>query len=123
MINFKKEIPSGNCPVPFWIEGDLKNPKTIEIDSDGNVTLCPGICIGNTHNLSLTEIVGDYDYKKHPILSNIINKGPVGLLDLAKAHGFEHEQKFVNECHLCYELRRYLEPIFPNFLAPEHCYA
>ncbi len=53
-IKSSPDLPSGKCPVPFWIEGDLENPKTIEIDSEGNITLCPGICIGNTTNQPLT---------------------------------------------------------------------
>ncbi|MFW9947824.1 MAG: radical SAM/SPASM domain-containing protein [Candidatus Odinarchaeota archaeon] len=121
-IKLKGSIPYKKCPVPFWIEGNLQNPKTIEIDPEGNITLCPGICIGNTKIQSLTEIIQNYDYEKHPILSIISNKGPIGLLELAKFKGFEETQNFVNECHLCYELRRYLQPYFPRFLAPKEIY-
>ncbi|MFX1428390.1 MAG: radical SAM protein [Promethearchaeota archaeon] len=121
-MKLNENIPSGMCPIPFWIEGDLQNPETIEIDGDGNVTLCPGICIGNTQILSLTEIIKKYDYKKHPILSYILEKGPIGLLDLAKTHGYKQDKKFASECHLCYELRKYLQPFFPYYLAPGHIY-
>ncbi len=110
------------CPVPFWIEGDLQHPKTIEIDSEGNITLCPGISIGNTKIQSLTEIIQNYDCDKHPFLSIISKKGPIGLLELATAKGFEETQNYVNECHLCYELRKYLHPNYPLFLAPKECY-
>ena len=108
--------------MPFWIEGDLQNPETIEIDCEGNVTLCPGISIGNTNIQSLTKIIRDYKADKHPILCIISNEGPIGLLKLAEKHGFERDRKFVNECHLCYELRRYLQPFYPYSLAPESCY-
>lgn len=121
-IKLKESIPSGNCPVPFWIEGDLENPETIEIDSEGNVTLCPGICIGNTNIQSLTEIICNYKIDKHPILSIIWKEGPIGLLEIAKAQGFQQNQQFVNECHLCYELRKFLQPKYPLFLAPKYCY-
>ncbi len=121
-VKLQEELPSGKCPVPFWIEGDLEDPKTIEIDCEGNVTLCPGICIGNTTNWSLQEIIKECDVNKHPILSIILNHGPIGLLDEAKKHGFQQDQRFVNECHLCCEMRRYLQPIFSSFLAPKSCY-
>lgn len=121
-IKSKTNLPSGKCPVPFWIEGDLENPKTIEIDSEGNVTLCPGICIGNINNISLTEIVQNYDVEKHLILSVVWKEGPIGLLQVAKKQGFQINQNFVNECHLCYEVRKFLQPFYPIFLAPKYCY-
>ncbi len=121
-LNLKAELPSGNCPMPFWIDGDLKNPETIEIDCEGNITLCPGICIGNTNIQSLTKIIQNYDVDRHPILSLVSKEGPLGLLKLAKEQGFKQKQNFVNECHLCYELRKYLQQIYPYSLAPEYCY-
>ncbi|MFX0000345.1 MAG: radical SAM protein [Candidatus Hodarchaeota archaeon] len=117
-----EEIPSGMCPMPFWIDGDLKNPDTIEIDCDGNVTLCPGICLGNTNIQSLTKILQDYDVDNHPILSVISKEGPIGLLKLAKEKGFQQPQKFVSECHMCYESRKYLKSYYPYSLAPKYCY-
>ncbi len=121
-MKLNEELPSGKCPMPFWIEGDLQNPETIEIDCEGNVTLCPGICIGNTNIKSLTKILKNYNVDKHPILSIVSKEGPIGLLKLAKEHGFQQNQKFVNECHLCYELRKYLQLIYPYSLAPDYCY-
>lgn len=121
-LKLKEEIPSGNCPMPFWIDGNLQNPDTIEIDCEGNVTLCPGICIGNTNVQSITRIVQDYNVENHPILSIIDKEGPIGLLKIAKENGFKQDQQFVNECHLCYELRKFLQPIYPYSLVPKECY-
>ncbi len=121
-LNLNAELPSGKCPMPFWIEGDLQNPETIEIDCEGNVTLCPGICIGNTNIQSLTKIIHDYDVNKHPILSVVSKEGPIGILKLAEEYGFQGDQTFVNECHLCYEMRKYLQPHYPYSLAPEFFY-
>ena len=117
-----KEIPSGKCPVPFWIDGDFQNPETIEIDSEGNVTLCPGICIGNTNIQSLTKIIQNYNVESHPVLSFIWKEGPIGLLKIANEQGFQQNQLYVNECHLCYELRKFLRSIYPYSLAPKECY-
>jgi organic radical activating enzyme len=118
----KEGIPSGKCPLPFWIGGDLKAPTTVEIDWEGNVTLCPGICIGNTRIHPLVDILQNYDCSTHPILSKILDEGPKGLLKLAAAKGFKQDISFVNECHLCYELRKFLRPFYPQFLAPSSCY-
>ena len=121
-VRLKTDIPSGKCPVPFWIEGNLENPETIEIDYEGNVTLCPGISIGNTNIQSLTKIIKDYDVDKHHVLSIIVKEGPIGLLKIAKEKGFQINTQFANECHLCYELRKFLQPIYPYSLAPKECY-
>lgn len=121
-VDLKAEPPTGKCPLPFWIGGDLKSPETVEIDFEGNVTLCPGICIGNTKNQSLAQILQSYDCLEHPILSIIAEEGPLGLLKIATAKGFEQNQKFVNECHLCYEMRKILRRHYPEQLAPKTCY-
>ena len=118
----KDGIPSGKCPLPFWIGGDLTAPTTVEIDWEGNVTLCPGICIGNTRTHPLVEILQNYNCSTHPILSKIFDEGPKGLLKIAVAKGFKQDIIFVNECHLCYELRKFLRPFYPQFLAPSSCY-
>jgi hypothetical protein len=118
----QNEIPNGECPIPYWISGNLENPETIEIDFEGNVTLCPGICIGNTKLEPLTEILNNYNVNEHSILSKIWKSGPIGLLDSAKSSGFDIKNRYVNECHLCYELRKHLHPQFSNLLAPKECY-
>ena len=118
----KDGLPSGKCPLPFWIGGDLTAPTTVEIDWEGNVTLCPGICIGNTRIQPLVEIIQHYDCTTHPILSEILDEGPKGLLKIAEAKGIKPDLLFVNECHLCYELRKLLRPFYPQFLAPSSCY-
>lgn len=117
-------IKSGKCELPFWIGGDLRNPTTIEIDHSGNITLCPGICIGNAEKEDLNIILENYDYSKHPIISVIEAIGPIGLLELAKTKNYgEEEKNFYNECHLCYEIRRFLQPHYPEFLAPKEIYS
>jgi len=117
------KIPSGRCKLPFWIGGNLKSPRGIEIDFQGNVTLCPGICIGNTRKKRLTQILQDYDVDEHPILSVIDKEGPIGLLRAATAKGFVRQQGFADECHLCYEMRKFLRRHFPDHLAPSTCYS
>ncbi|MFQ6126880.1 MAG: radical SAM/SPASM domain-containing protein [Candidatus Heimdallarchaeota archaeon] len=120
-IELKTEIPTGSCQLPSWIGGDLKNPEGIEIDYEGNVTLCPGICIGNTNTQPLIQIIQSYDYREHPILAPLAQEGPKALFKTARTNGFQ-QQKFVDECHLCFEARKYLQPYYPRYLAPKGCY-
>lgn len=120
--NTKKEIPNGRCHLPFWLGKSLLNPEIIEIDHEGNVTLCPGISIGNVANQPLTDIIEKYDPRKHPIINIIFEKGPIGLFELAKSNGYQGKKEFINECHLCYEMRKYLCPQYPQYLSPHTCY-
>lgn len=115
-------LPSGKCRLPFWLGGDIKNPEVVEIDFQGNVTLCPGLCIGNAAHESLPEVLSDYDYQRHPIISIIAEQNPIALLELAKARGYKEKKGFLNECHVCYEMRRFLQPHFRKYLAPSTCY-
>lgn len=115
-------IPSGKCPLPFWLGGDLLNPATIEMDHEGTVTLCPGLSIGNARNEPLADILGRYDARMHPLISILSEKGPIGLYDLALRKGYNDMRSFVDECHLCYEMRKFLRPYYRRFLAPSECY-
>jgi hypothetical protein len=121
-IESREAPPTGKCRLPFWIGGDLKNPEAVEIDCEGNVTLCPGVCIGNTRRTPLGQILQSYNCSEHPILSIIAEEGPIGLVRIAETKGFKRHREFVDECHLCYEMRKLLRPHYPQHLAPEHCY-
>jgi hypothetical protein len=109
------------CVLPYWAGETLKDPKTIEIDFQGNVTICPGLCIGNAKTESLSKIIREYDYDQHPIIRLLVEGGPRKLLELPEAtirDGFG----YVSDCHLCYETRRQLKAGLPELLAPEGCY-
>jgi len=121
-VSSSTELPSGKCQFPFWLGGDLKNPEGIEIDFEGNVTLCPCLCIGNAVNHPLTELIDDYDFSEHPLIRVLAEQGPSGLLPLAKAKGYKDNRRFINECHLCYEMRKFLRNYHPDELAPANCY-
>lgn len=116
------EMPSGKCQFPFWLGGDLRSPEAIEIDPEGNVTLCSGLCIGNAVRQSIAELLGNYDFSKHPLIRIIAEQGPKGLVPLAKAKGHKDNQQYINECHLCYEMRKFLRKYYPDELTPDNCY-
>jgi hypothetical protein len=115
-------IPEGKCVLPYWAGETLKDPETIEIDFLGNVTICPGLCIGNAKTESLSKIIRQYDYTQHPIIKLLVEKGPCGLSKLPETAGGVTQGKYVSECHLCFELRRQLRNRYTEFLTPEGCY-
>lgn len=118
----KELLPGGRCSPPFWLGSNLKSPSTVELDPYGNVTLCPGIRIGDACKRPLSTILTDYDYRGRPLLSVIIEEGPIGLVDLMEDLSIEYPEQYVDECHMCYELRRLLRPHYREELGPSRCY-
>ena len=110
------------CNLPYWIGSSLADPETIEIDYEGNVTLCPGISIGNAKKEPIINILESYDVYAHPILSRLHEGGLLNLLELAEEKGFAKEKYYVDNCHFCYEMRKFLRPFYQDYLSPMRCY-
>jgi len=114
--------PLDRCLVPDWLGDDIHSPHTVEIHPGGWVNLCAGIALGNTQQRSLGQILADYAPDAHPIVGLLAREGPVGLLRLAQQHGYSPPRDYVDGCHLCYQVRRFLQPYYPDHLAPAHVY-
>ncbi len=98
---------------------DLRNPKRVHIDSYGYVHICQGLVMGNMWDVSLSNLVDNYEAEKHPICGPLLEGGPALL---AKTYNVTHEDKYVTACHFCYLLRKALLNRFPEYLAPRQIY-
>jgi len=98
---------------------DLVSPERVHVDAYGNVHLCQGLSIGNLWKKPLRDLVRDYDAQTHPIAGPLLRGGPLGL---AKEHGVATSDSYVDECHLCFTVRKILLPRFPQYLAPKEVY-
>jgi hypothetical protein len=98
---------------------ELKNPSRVHVDSYGHVHMCQGVSMGNMWEVPLSKLVKEYDYTKHPICAPLVEGGPALL---AKQYDVEHEETFVDECHLCFLVRKALVDRFPEQLAPRQVY-
>ncbi len=112
----------GLCVAPYYLAEDLRAPYAVEIHPDGEVNLCAGISLGNIHERPLGEILESYDYSRHPIIKVLAEEGPTGLLPIAEEAGYEPLRGYLNRCHLCYEVRRFLYPRYPEYLKPVAIY-
>ena len=92
------------------------------IDPAGLIIFCQGISIGNAKTEGLSNILKEYDYSAHPIIKILAEEGPKGLLALAKEKGYVSREGYVDECHLCYETRKFLTRYYPDYLAPQSYY-
>jgi organic radical activating enzyme len=116
---------SDNLPRRAWEEmrqcpyEDLESPSRVHVDPFGNVLICQGISIGNMWQAPLSEIIRNYSSKAHPICGPLIRGGPA---ELAKALGVKLESGYIDECHICYLVRREAADSYPDFLCPRQVY-
>ncbi len=98
---------------------DLTDPGRVHIDSYGNVHLCQGLSMGNMWKTPLNELVKNYDANNHPICGPLVKGGPA---ELVKTYQLDHEEGYIDACHLCYTTRLKLIDKFPEYLAPKQVY-
>lgn len=98
---------------------DLASPERVHVDAYGYVHLCQGISMGNMWTTPLSALVRDYNPKEHLIAGPILRGGPVRL---ARDFGCDATGQFVDECHLCYTVRKSLAPRLPDWLGPREVY-
>jgi MoaA/NifB/PqqE/SkfB family radical SAM enzyme len=101
------------------LDEDFSNQNRVHIDPFGFVHVCQGITIGNIFQTPLFQVFSNFNPKKHPICAPILKGGPV---ELANEYRIEHEENYVDECHLCYSTRLKLRKRFPNILLPDQMY-
>ena len=101
------------------LDEDFSNQSRIHIDPFGYVHVCQGITIGNMKQTRLPKLLTDFDPETHPICGPILRGGPA---ELVREYRAKHEEKYVDECHLCYSARLNLRKKFSDVLAPDQMY-
>ncbi|MGQ9572305.1 MAG: radical SAM protein [Dehalococcoidia bacterium] len=98
---------------------DLADPLRVHIDPLGFVHLCQGVVLGNVWGRALVDIMQSYVPTAHPICGPLLEGGPATL---AGTFDVIHEDSYVDECHLCYDLRAKLRSKASDWLAPDQMY-
>jgi hypothetical protein len=98
---------------------NLRNPGRVHIDPFGNMHICQGISIGNIFSLSISEVCNNHNPDTHPIISPLLNGGPVQLAD---QYNIPHQDTYADACHMCYEVRKSLRGVFPDTLLPDQMF-
>jgi len=90
----------------------LLRSRHVHVDPAGRVFpgVCAGIVLGVAREESIAEIWRrvSCDHAARPILSALSQRGPVGLLPLARKVGFAPRERYASKCHLCWEIRAHL---------------
>jgi len=109
---FPRQSLEGNCPHK---EDTLITPDCISLDPNGWASICWNLAIGNAKEDPLSELLIDYDWKEHPIIKTLVEKGPTGLLDLPESEGFHFQaEKYIDKCNLCCDLRKFARKTHPG---------
>jgi MoaA/NifB/PqqE/SkfB family radical SAM enzyme len=126
------KLLSGKPPEYFSNDSCRKcilGSKHIHIDPHG--TIFPGTCCGIVLGSAITESLSEvFDWLSEngpsgPVIPVLIERGPFGLMDLAKKYQFvPFKNGYVSKCQLCYHLRWRLFHAGQGrkWLGPEECY-
>jgi hypothetical protein len=116
---------------PMWHEGPAGMPCAwefspatmweIHLDPYGNVQTCCGVILGNVERAPLSELMETGLGEDDPIVTALREEGPVGLLRIAEALGYRRES-YVQKCHACWRVRKFLRPHHPQTLGPDEIY-
>ncbi|MFX1376821.1 MAG: radical SAM protein [Promethearchaeota archaeon] len=98
---------------------DFKGIGRIHVDPFGNAHICQGLSIGNFWEKPLSELIKEYNPDSHPICRPLSQGGPAQLV---REYNIEHEDQYVDECHLCYLARLSIIDKFPQYLTPKQVY-
>jgi hypothetical protein len=101
------------------LDEDFSNQRRVHVDPFGYVHVCQGITIGSMKKAALRQLFERFDPYAHPICGPILKGGPA---ELVRKYHVEHEEGYVDECHLCYCSRLKLRKLFPQILAPDQMY-
>ena len=102
---------------------ELADTSHFHIDLDGNYV--PGLCSGLA--IAAADLGRPLNAEAYPLISILHARGAAGLLEYARGmFGFTPQAEYMNKCHLCLDIRRYLvaqgNPASPE-LAPAEFYA
>jgi len=99
----------GKCEGDPFLGSALTNPDSICVEPSGEVDICWYLSIGNAKKKPLSQIIGEYDWRKYPLIKTLVERGPLGLLKFNEklSQQFETDQ-YISKCHLCTEIRKTL---------------
>ncbi|GAB4266792.1 MAG: radical SAM protein [Candidatus Rifleibacteriota bacterium] len=107
-VNFLQTVYSMQSAVDLASDrrpcNELFQTSHFHIDLYGNYV--PGLCAGiSIRCRDLGQRLSEVDY---PLFNALANKGISGLVEIAAAQSYTMSHEYLNKCHLCQDIRRYL---------------
>ena len=101
----------------------LKDPGRVHIGPEGAIHLCQGVLIGQDgRKKHLKDIFEEHLESPNIVVEQIIQDGPAKLARFAMKYGFEPKHTYLQDCQLCFEVRRFLQDNYPELLGPKEVY-
>ena len=123
LVSAGRGIPREVCDRVFWwIDSEQATTDFLGLTPDGHLSKECGIAIGNMNTTSVEAVLESFDAMNHPILSTLIDRGPVGLAEEAAKLGYVLDGDYADRCHLCQEAREVLREKYPEHLTPDQQY-
>ena len=94
----------------------------IHIDPYANIQTNCGIIIGNLKEKPLLEWMERGFHMDNELVRMVCERGPYAYLELAKERGFQPKQGYPQKCNLCWKVRKFLRPYFPQTFGPAEVY-
>jgi len=112
--------PGPGCAVVF----DRERIWELHIDPYDNIQTNCGVVLGSAARTSPLELLRRGPGTANEIVALLCREGPVGLAHLARArHGYAIPERACTKCDLCYQVRNFLRPHYPEILGPAEVYA
>lgn len=103
-------------------EFDSNEMWEIHIDPYANIQTCCGIIIGNAREKPLLEYMEHGFYADNELVQMVYERGPYAYLKLAIERGYKKRDGYPQKCNLCWEVRKFLRPCFPETFGPAEIY-
>ena len=103
-------------------EFDGKEMWEIHIDPYGNIQTCCGIIIGDAHEKPTVQWMSQGFHNSSELVRMVYERGPYAYLELAIRHGYQERAGYPQKCNLCWEVRKFLRPYFPETFGPAEIY-
>ena len=105
-----------------WSEFDSEEMWEIHIDPYGNIQTCCGIIVGDAYEKPLIEWMERGFYTDSNLVRMAYERGPYAYLELAIQRGYQPREGYPQKCNLCWEVRKFLRPYFPDTFGPAEIY-
>ena len=103
-------------------EFDSDEMWEIHIDPYGNIQTCCGIIIGDAREKPLIQWMKQGFHTDNELVRMVYEHGPYAYLELAVRHGYKARDGYPQKCNLCWEVRKFLRPHFPDTFGPAEIY-
>jgi hypothetical protein len=101
---------------------DQRTLWEVHIDPYDNIQTNCGVILGSARLTTAREVLDRSRPHPNEMVQSLISGGPFGLAEFARRHGYRLPAKAKSKCALCYEVRSFLRPWYPDTFGPAEVY-